>query len=132
MSSVSDLSTAGTNAPFGAETQHSRRKACAVHVRFIASLKLPFKFYPEDHSCSNECVRQRWRSAGALRHIGGDKRGIAMTSLEMASGSAEPANAEDCFGLGMVFSAGAGVAMGVVQGDKGFKSDAMGGDQSTA
>ena len=41
----------------------------------------------------------------ALRHDGGDKKGIAMTSLEMASGGAEPANAEDCFGLGMPPSA---------------------------
>ena len=38
-----------------------------------------------------------------------------MTSLEMVSGGAEPANAEDCFGLGMVFSAGAGVAIDLVQ-----------------
>src|SRR5262249_58464718 len=107
-------------------------KAYAVHVRFIASLKLPFKFYPEDHSCSNECVRQRWRSAGALRHIGGDKRGIAMTSLEMASGSAEPANAEDCFGLGMVFSAGAGVAGLLVKADHWFDNPPMSGPQDAA
>ena len=55
-----------------------------------------------------------------------------MTSLEMASGSAEPANAEDCFGLGMVFSAGAGVAVDLVQAHKWFNIAAMRGHQDAA
>ena len=68
----------------------------------------------------------------ALRHDGGDKKGIAMTSLEMASGGAEPANAEDCFGLGMVFSAGAGVAVDLVQAHKWFNIAAMRGHADAA
>ena len=68
----------------------------------------------------------------ALRHDGGDKKGIAMTSLEMASGGAEPANAEDCFGLGMVFSAGAGVAVDLVQAHKWFNIAAMRGHRDAA
>ena len=68
----------------------------------------------------------------ALRHTSGDKKGIAMTSLEMASGGAEPANAEDCFGLGMVFSAGAGVAVDLVQAHKWFNIAAMRGHKDAA
>lgn len=56
-----------------------------------------------------------------------------MTSLEeMVSGGAEPANAEDCFGLGMVFSAGAGVAIDLVQAHKWFNVAAMRGHQDAA
>ena len=43
-----------------------------------------------------------------------------MTNMDMASGGAEPANAEDCFGLGMVYSSGAGVAVDFVQAHKWF------------
>ena len=68
----------------------------------------------------------------ALRHDGGDKKGIAMTTLEMASGGAEPANAEDCFGLGMVYSAGAGVAVDLVQAHKWFNIAAMRGHKDAA
>jgi hypothetical protein len=68
----------------------------------------------------------------ALRHVGGDKKGIEMTNLEMASGGAEPANAEDCFGLGMVFSAGAGVAIDLVQAHKWFNIAAMRGHKDAA
>jgi uncharacterized protein len=55
-----------------------------------------------------------------------------MTSVEMASGGAEPASAEDCFGLGMVFSAGAGVAVDLVQAHKWFNIAAMGGHKDAA
>ena len=68
----------------------------------------------------------------ALRHVGGDKKGIAMTNLEMASGGAEPANAEDCFGLGMVFSAGAGVGVDLVRAHKWFNIAAMRGHKDAA
>jgi TPR repeat protein len=43
-----------------------------------------------------------------------------MTGVEMASGGAEPANADDCFGLGMVYSAGAGVGVDLVEAHKWF------------
>jgi len=68
----------------------------------------------------------------ALRDVGGDKKGIAMTSLEMASGGTEPANAEDCFGLGMVFSAGAGAGVDLVQAHKWFNIAAMRGHKDAA
>jgi hypothetical protein len=59
-------------------------------------------------------------------------KGGAMTNLEMASGGAEPANAEDCFGLGMVYSSGAGVAVDLVQAHKWFNISAMRGHQQAA
>jgi TPR repeat protein len=55
-----------------------------------------------------------------------------MTSMEMASGGAEPANAEDCFGLGMVYSSGAGVAVDLVQAHKWFNIAAMRGHRQAA
>ncbi|MGA8588921.1 MAG: hypothetical protein WB803_06495 [Pseudolabrys sp.] len=55
-----------------------------------------------------------------------------MTNMEMASGGAEPANAEDCFGLGRVFSAGAGVAIDLVQAHKWFNIAAMRGHRDAA
>jgi hypothetical protein len=61
-----------------------------------------------------------------------EKRGSEMTGMEMASGGAEPANAEDCFGLGMVYSAGAGVAVDLVQAHKWFNIAAMRGHKDAA
>ena len=55
-----------------------------------------------------------------------------MTSKEMASGGAEPANAEDCFGLGMVYSSGAGVGVDLVQAHKWFNIAAMRGHKDAA
>jgi hypothetical protein len=62
----------------------------------------------------------------------GHKGGAKMTSMEMASGGAEPASAEDCFGLGMVFSAGAGVPVDLVQAHKWFNIAAMRGHKDAA
>ena len=50
----------------------------------------------------------------------------------MRAGGAEPANAEDCFGLGMVYSAGAGVAVDLVQAHKWFNIAAMRGHKDAA
>ena len=55
-----------------------------------------------------------------------------MTSMEMAWGGAELANAEDCFGLGMVYSAGAGVSVDLVQAHKWFNIAAMHGHKDAA
>src|SRR5262245_31379108 len=55
-----------------------------------------------------------------------------MTSMEMASGCGEPANAEDCFGLGMAYSSGAGVAVDLVQAHKWFNIAAMCGHKHAA
>jgi uncharacterized protein len=67
-----------------------------------------------------------------LGRIGHGKKGAEMTSVEMASGGAEPASAEDCFSLGMVFSAGAGVAIDLVQAHKWFNIAAMRGHKDAA
>jgi uncharacterized protein len=70
---------------------------------------------------------------GVRRATGRLKKGEAeMTGMEMASGGAEPANAEDCFGLGMVYSAGAGVAVDLVQAHKWFNIAAMRGHKDAA
>jgi uncharacterized protein len=69
---------------------------------------------------------------GRLGRTGREKGGAEMTSMEMASGGAEPANAEDCFGLGMVYSAGAGVSVDLVQAHKWFNIAAMHGHKDAA
>ena len=50
----------------------------------------------------------------------------------MRRGGAEPANAEDCFGLGMIYSSGAGVAVDLVQAHKWFNIAAMRGHKDAA
>jgi len=58
--------------------------------------------------------------------------GSKMTSVEIAAGGIEPASAEDCFGLGMVFSSGAGVPIDLVQAHKWFNIAAMRGHKDAA
>ena len=55
-----------------------------------------------------------------------------MTGMEMASGGIEPKSADDCFGLGMIFSAGAGVAVDLVEAHKWFNIAAMRGHKDAA
>ena len=55
-----------------------------------------------------------------------------MTGIEIAAGDIEPTSAEDCFGLGMVYSAGAGVAVDLVQAHKWFNIAAMRGHKDAA
>jgi len=55
-----------------------------------------------------------------------------MTSVEFALGGSEPRNAEDCFGLGMVYSAGAGVSVDLVEAHKWFNIAAMRGHKDAA
>ena len=56
-----------------------------------------------------------------------------MADIEIAAGnSAEPSSAEDCFGLGMVYSAGAGVAVDLVQAHKWFNIAATCGHKDAA
>src|SRR5262245_4159797 len=72
--------------------------------------------------------RLRSGEGGDLPALGAhrrEKKGAAMRNMDMASGGAEPANAEDCFGLGMVYSSGAGVAVDFVQTHKWFNIAAM-------
>src|SRR5262249_31675366 len=78
---------------------------------------------------SNDFVRAKEATCRRLGRTGGGKKGAAMTNMDMASGGAELANAEDCFGLGMVYSSGAGVAVDFVQAHKGFNIAGMRGHQ---
>jgi uncharacterized protein len=110
-----------------------RRKLIRVHFRFIASLKLPFKFSHQDHAAWTRFqATGTWRADGSLGAHRSGKGGAEMTSMEMAWGGAELANAEDCFGLGMVYSAGAGVSVDLVQAHKWFNIAAMRGHKDAA
>lgn len=56
-----------------------------------------------------------------------------MADIEVAATrAAEPAGAEDCFGLAMIYSAGAGVTVDLVQAHKWFNIAAMRGHQDAA
>ena len=57
-----------------------------------------------------------------------------MADIEMAAAmpAAEPTDADDCFGLGMVYSSGAGVAVDLVQAHKWFNIAAMRGHKDGA
>ena len=50
-----------------------------------------------------------------------------MADIEMQGALPEPTDAEDCFGLGMNYSSGAGVAVDLVQAHKWFNIAAMRG-----
>lgn len=56
-----------------------------------------------------------------------------MADIEVvARQAAEPTGAEDCFGLAMVYSAGAGVTVDLVQAHKWFNIAAMRGHKDAA
>jgi len=56
-----------------------------------------------------------------------------MAGIELAaSNAAEPADAEGCFGLGMMFSAGCGVAVDMVAAHQWFNIAAMRGHADAA
>ncbi len=57
-----------------------------------------------------------------------------MADIEMAESlpGAEPADAGDCFSLGMIYSSGAGVTVDLVQAHKWFNIAAMRGHQDGA
>jgi hypothetical protein len=55
-----------------------------------------------------------------------------MSNFEIVAARREPAGADDCFGLGMVYSAGAGVAADLVQAHKWFNIAAMRGHADAA
>jgi TPR repeat protein len=48
-----------------------------------------------------------------------------MANIELAFDAAEPANAEGCFARGMIYSAGAGVAIDLIEAHKWFNIAAM-------
>jgi len=55
-----------------------------------------------------------------------------MTGIEMAGCAAEPTDAEGCFELGMVYSAGAGVAVDMIAAHQWFNIAAMRGHKDAA
>jgi TPR repeat protein len=55
-----------------------------------------------------------------------------MAGIELAASAAEPTNAEECFGLGMIYSAGAGVAVDMVAAHQWFNIAAMRGHKDAA
>src|ERR1700676_864496 len=55
-----------------------------------------------------------------------------MADIEMTTALPEPADAADCFDLGMSYSSGAGVAVDLVQAHKWFNIAAMRGHQDGA
>ena len=57
---------------------------------------------------------------------------MADIEIVAAMPAAEPTDAEGCFGLGMVYSAGAGVDIDLVQAHKWFNIAAMRGHQDAA
>lgn len=55
-----------------------------------------------------------------------------MADIEIVASNPEPAGVEDCFGLGMVYSAGAGVAVDLIQAHKWFNIAASRGHSDAA
>src|SRR5690349_4472761 len=135
MSAVSDLSTPSENKPFAAENAALCVPPYALFT-FDSShhLNCRSNFLPNIAPAWSKSPRQQGRvdRPQGAKPVVEEKRGAEMTNVEMASGGAEPANAEDCFGLGMVFSAGAGVAVDLVQAHKWFNIAAMRGHKDAA
>lgn len=55
-----------------------------------------------------------------------------MADIEMAVQAAEPADAEGCFARGMIYSAGAGVVVDLIEAHKWFNIAAMRGHGEAA
>ncbi len=97
-------------------------------------LKLSFKFYPDDRACLDG--EDRWATGTkrqtATRRNGRNNGEAKMAYFEMMMAELEPVNADDCFGLGMNYSSGAGVAADLVQAHKWFNIAAMRGHKDGA
>lgn len=55
-----------------------------------------------------------------------------MADIQLVAAEPSPSDAEDCFGLGMVYSSGAGVGVDLVQAHKWFNIAAMRGHGDAA
>jgi hypothetical protein len=60
------------------------------------------------------------------------KREASMADIDITAASAEEPDTDGCFGLGMIYSAGAGVAVDLVQAHKWFNIAAMRGHSDAA
>jgi uncharacterized protein len=92
--------------------------AFRIHLRFIATLKLPFKFSPEDRSRPGKKAGRKQTSGRQSKDRSRKMdREFVMGEFDL---SAEPKGADDCFALGMMHSSGAGVPVDLVQAHKWF------------
>ena len=55
-----------------------------------------------------------------------------MADMEIAAAASEPSGAEDCFGRAMIYSAGAGVSVDLIEAHKWFNIAAMRGHKDAA
>jgi uncharacterized protein len=102
-----------------------------VHVRFIATFKLPFKFSPEDrsHPVPGAGMKRNERPSVKTDRSREREREFVMGEFDV---SAVPARAEDCFALGMMHSSGAGMPVDLVQAHKWFNIAAARGHRDAA
>jgi hypothetical protein len=110
-----------------------RRRRARVHLRFIASLKLSFKFSPDYRGARSKEFsvgnRARLLSGGRIER---EKREADMADSEIAVNVTEPNDANACFTLGMIYSSGAGVAVDLIEAHKWFNIAAMHGHSDAA
>jgi TPR repeat protein len=100
-----------------------------LHLRFIPTLKLSFKFSAENRACSVICAEQTGTLAGTRGRAG---RSTEKREADMAEYGMEPKGADDCFALGMKHAAGVGVTIDLVQAHKWFNIAASRGHREAA
>jgi uncharacterized protein len=98
-----------------------------VHVRFIAPIKRLFKTSSHSRGARTQRLACGEQGRAAIRGADRGENGEAeMADIEMAAcDAAEPADAESCFARGMNYSAGAGVAIDLIEAHKWFNIAAM-------
>jgi uncharacterized protein len=103
-----------------------------IHIRFIATLKLSFKFSALDRLArTNQWPRNRDDRSARGRTIA--IMGRHSMAIEIAAASVvEPKDADDCFALGMNFSIGADVAIDLIEAHKWFNIAATRGHSDGA
>jgi TPR repeat protein len=96
-------------------------------------LKLSFKFYPDDRAVRTPLAPgNRDKRSTAMRRTERNNGEAKMAHIELALAMPELVDAEDCFGLGMNYSSGAGVAVDLVQAHMWFNIAAMRGHRDGA
>jgi hypothetical protein len=102
-----------------------------IHAPFIATFKLPFKFSPEYPVCPEHAFGQTGVS-GRPGVVTDRSRRKERESVMGESDITVPTGAEDCFALGMMHSAGAGIPVDLVQAHKWFNIAAARGHREAA
>jgi hypothetical protein len=105
-----------------------------IHVRFIATLKLSFKFSLLDRpGRTKKLSLGKGNDVTGRRGAAGCDHGEAEMAIEITGAySVEPKDAEGCFALGMNYSAGAGVTVDLIEAHKWFNIAAMRGHADAA